>query len=266
MSLFPSSASLSRFISNLAGAVSSIALPAGCRLCDTLLLHSSRLPVCDACLSSFPPLTGQTCPVCGQAMTLAELQDDQFDFCRDCQEHRFAFQISRSFGIYRESLVRAVLLLKYERVEPLGVWFAKRLHELVLQEPAMRSADVIVPVPLHRHRYKERGFNQVDIFARPLSRLLKIPYRPVLLVRERPRPEQHLLHNEQRWDAVRGAFAIQKGLRVDNLRVLLLDDVMTTGATLDACSRALREAGAESVLGLTIARALRTSNFASGER
>jgi predicted amidophosphoribosyltransferase len=78
-----------------------------------------------------------------------------------------------------------------------------------------------------------------------------------MLVRERPRPDQHLLHNDQRWDAVRGAFAIQRGCRVDNLRVLLLDDVMTTGATLDACSRALREAGAESVLGLTIAHAQR---------
>jgi predicted amidophosphoribosyltransferase len=57
-------------------------------------------------------------------MTLAELQDDEFDFCRECQEHRFAFQISRSFGSYGELLVRAVLLLKYERIEPLGIWFA----------------------------------------------------------------------------------------------------------------------------------------------
>jgi predicted amidophosphoribosyltransferase len=84
-----------------------------------------------------------------------------------------------------------------------------------------------------------------------------------LLVRERPRPEQHLLRNDERWKAVHGAFAIQKGLRVDNLRVLLLDDVMTTGATLDACSRALREAGAVSVVGLTIARAVRPISFAA---
>jgi len=79
----------------------------------------------------------------------------------------------------------------------------------------------------------------------------------VLLKRERPRPEKHLLHFDERWAAVRGAFVIRKRERVDNLRILLLDDVMTSGATLDACSRALRDAGAKSVLGLTIARAVR---------
>lgn len=71
------------------------------------------------------------------------------------------------------------------------------------------------------------------------------------------RPEKHLLHFEERWEAVRGAFVIQEGGRVDNLRILLLDHVMTSGATLDACSRAFGEAGAKSVAGLTIARAVR---------
>jgi competence protein ComFC len=117
------------------------------------------------------------------------------------------------------------------------------------------AADVIVPVPLHRQRSRERGFNQVDLVGRPLAKMLRLPYRPVLLMRAKGRPEKHLLRSEERWEAVRGAFAMREGGRVDNLRILLLDDVMTTGATLDACSRALRGAGAESVLGLTIARA-----------
>jgi ComF family protein len=154
-------------------------------------------------------------------------------------------------------------LLKHERIEPLGKWFGQRLAELVRQGGERMSADVIVPVPLHRDRNRERGYNQVDLFGRPLAKLLRLPYRPVLLVRSRPRPEKHLLRSEERWEAVRGAFAIRKGGRVDNLRILLLDDVMTTGATLDACSRALREAGAKLVLGLTIARAGRpASSFA----
>jgi competence protein ComFC len=76
-------------------------------------------------------------------------------------------------------------------------------------------------------------------------------------MRTRPRPEKHLLNYEERWQAVSGAFAMKGTGRVDNLRILLLDDVMTTGATLEACSRALREAGASSVLGLTVARAAR---------
>ena len=84
-----------------------------------------------------------------------------------------------------------------------------------------------------------------------------MPYRPVLLMRTKPRPDKHILSLTERWESVRGAFATREGSRVDNLRVLLVDDVMTTGATLDACAKALLEAGAKSVIGLTVARAVK---------
>jgi predicted amidophosphoribosyltransferase len=112
--------------------------------------------------------------------------------------------------------------------------FAKRLVEAARRIPSALAPDLIVPMPLHRTRQKERGFNQVDLFGRPLARKLGLPYRPVLLKRNRARPEKHLLHFEERWEAVRGTFVIREGDRVDNLQILLLDDVMTSGATLDA--------------------------------
>jgi competence protein ComFC len=115
----------------------------------------------------------------------------------------------------------------------------------------------VVPVLPHRQRYRERGYNQADLIARPLAKRLKLPYRAVLLMRTRPRPDKHILSLEERWESVRGAFATRPGSQVDKLRVLLVDDVMTTGATLDACARALRDAGAKSVVGLTVARAVR---------
>jgi ComF family protein len=116
---------------------------------------------------------------------------------------------------------------------------------------------VVVPVPLHRQRERERGYNQADLVARPLARRLGLPYRAVLLVRTKPRPDKHILSLSERWESVRGAFATRSGSQVDNLRVLLIDDVMTTGATLDACAKALRRAGAKSVMGLTVAHAVR---------
>jgi competence protein ComFC len=140
----------------------------------------------------------------------------------------------------------------------MGRWFAERLLEVIRADEKRLWG--LVPVPLHRQRKKERGFNQVELFARPLARRLGIPYRPVLLMRTRPRPEKHLLDYEERWESVLGAFALKGGAQVDNSRILLLDDVMTTGATLGACSRALADAGASSVIALTVARAVRPAS------
>jgi competence protein ComFC len=243
------------FFQNLAGVVTSVCFPANCRLCERLLDDARCLPFCDHCLSSFQQLPPGGCDICGFPGTFDPDFPKGVSYCADCQRHRFAFQLARSFGFYGGALARAIVLLKHEQIEPLGKWFADRLADLVVQQGARMAADAIVPVPLHRLRRRERGFNQVDLLGRPLARRLRLPYRPVLLVRSRPRPEKHLLRGDERWESVRGAFAISKAHRVDNLRILLLDDVMTTGATLDACSRALREAGAKSVVGLTIARA-----------
>lgn len=156
-------------------------------------------------------------------------------------------------------MVRAIILLKYEAIEPLGRWFAQRLAEVVRREPEALAGDVVVPVPLHRARQRERGYNQADLIARPLARRLGLPYRSVLLVRTKPRPEKLHLSLHERWSSVRGAFAARPGSQVDNLRVLLVDDVITTGATLDACARALQKAGAVAVYALTVARAPRGS-------
>jgi ComF family protein len=118
------------------------------------------------------------------------------------------------------------------------------------------EADVIVPVPLHKIRRRERGFNQAELLSKRLSKRLGLPHQGVLLVRKLPRPDKHLLTSSERWEAVRGAFATRPGSQVDKRRVLLVDDVMTTGATLDACAKALREAGAAEVLCVTVARAV----------
>jgi ComF family protein len=156
-------------------------------------------------------------------------------------------------------MARAVLMLKYGEVTPLGLWFADLLVRLVNENAAGFSADVVVPVPLHPSRLRERGYNQAELIARPLAHLLGIPFQSYLLVRTRPRPDKIKLTRRERWETVRGAYAMHPAAEVDKLRVLLVDDVLTTGATLDACSQALRGAGAVRVAGLTVARALPTS-------
>jgi competence protein ComFC len=180
------------WLENLSGALISVFFPAGCRLCDQLLTDVRRIPICGNCLSSFPVVPPGSCDLCGQPGTFDPEFPKAVSFCTDCQQHRFAFQLARSYGWYDGELVRAILLAKHERIEPLGAWFAERMAEVARHQGEGMPADVVGPVPLHRQRTRERGFNQVDVFGWPLARCLGLPYRPVLLV-SRPRPEKHLL-------------------------------------------------------------------------
>jgi ComF family protein len=246
-----------------AGALSSVVLPAGCRLCQELLTRASRLPICDACLASFPKITGAICDLCGlplDAPGSAEHSASQAEnfrlLCAACGEGTFRFAHARSFARYEDAIVRAIVMLKFEEMEPLADWFADRLLDVARRYRQELGADVVVPVPLHKLRRRERGFNQAELLSRRVAARLKLPHQGALLVRNKPRPDKHLLTSRERWEAVRGAFATRPGSQVDKRRVLLVDDVMTTGATLDACARALREAGASSVAGLTVARAV----------
>ena len=173
-----------------------------------------------------------------------------------CRRELYDFDFARSYAKYDGPLVHAVTALKYDEVTPLGAWFAERLAALVRASPEPFAADAVVPVPLHAARLRERGYNQAELIARPLARILSIPFRSYLLVRTKPRPDKLKLTIRERWRSVRGAYATRGGAQVDKIRVLLVDDVMTTGATLDACSRALRRAGAARVVGLTVARVI----------
>jgi len=239
-------------------ALASLIFPAPCRICARSLDSGSRIPFCHACMEAImQPLPEPLCAQCGRPIVSACVAEGNSPpLCYLCRSGIYAFDFARSFGAYAPRMSRAILLLKYGNVAPLGEWFARRLAALVQRQPRDFAADAVIPVPLDEQRRLERGYNQAELIARPLARLLGIPFRSYLLVRTRPRPNQLRLTHRERWETVRGAYATHKAAQVDKLRVLLVDDVFTTGATLDACSRALKGAGAARVVGLTVARAL----------
>ena len=255
--ILPSRKGVRSWLGAAGDALISIVFPAGCRICDELLADARRVPLCDACVGSFQPVPRPFCEICGRPLPGLTTLERELALCPACRDRTYAFERARSFAIYEGALARAILLLKFEQIEPLGVWFAQRLAEIAVGEGKAMAADVVVPVPLHSERERERGYNQAALLSKPLARRLCLPHKSVLLMRTRARPEKHLLSLEERWESVRGAFATRPGSQVDNLRVLLVDDVLTTGATLDACARALREAGAKSVVVLTVARAVK---------
>ena len=239
-------------------ALASVVFPATCRICGGILDTGSVIPFCHACMDALTQtLPEPLCAQCGRPIvSAAAAEGTSQPQCHLCRNGRYAFDFARSFGAYTTRMARAILLLKYGKVAPLGAWFARRLAGLVERQPADFVADAVVPVPLDRGRLRERGYNQAELIAKPLARLLGIPFRSYLLVRTRPRPNQLRLTRRERWETVRGAYATHQTAQVDKLRLLLVDDVFTTGATLDACSRALKGAGAAKVVGLTVARAL----------
>jgi len=239
-------------------ALASLVLPAPCRISARILDTGSAIPFCHSCLEALTQtLAEPLCAQCGRPIVSSAVAEGiSQPLCHICRSGVYAFDFARSFGAYSPQMSRAILLLKYGNVAPLGKWFARRLAGLVALQPHVFSADAVVPVPLDRGRLRERGYNQAELIAKPLAGLLGIPFRSYLLVRTRPRPNQLRLTRRERWETVRGAYATHKTARVDKLRVILVDDVFTTGATLDACSRALKGAGAARVVGLTVARAL----------
>ena len=181
------------------------------------------------------------CQCCGRPFVSQVASQAIKPLCRLCRTNFYAFDRARSFAIYGETVSQAISLLKYEEITRLGIWFADRLAEQMSPYGEEWQADVTIPVPLHPERYRERGYNQAELIARQVAKRLAVPIRTNLLMRIKPRPPQLFISRNERWKCVRGAYATRNGLKVDKVRVLLIDDVMTTGAT----SRCMRPGAQE---------------------
>ena len=176
--------------------------------------------------------------------------------CANCREMELRFTSARSAVVARGVVLEAVHRFKYQR----QLWFENFLAGLFLREavPALRGQNwnLIVPVPLHSVRQREREFNQAERLAARLSAAMKIPLNQRLLRRVTPTATQTLLTRQQRAANMRGAFAMRPGRRLNGERVILVDDVFTTGATTSACAQVLRAGGAGEVCVWTVARGL----------
>jgi ComF family protein len=161
------------------------------------------------------------------------------------------FDAAYASGAYEGTLRELIHLFKYQRIRTLAKPLAERLLSAY---PREQRFDVIVPMPLHWFRRWQRGFNQSDLLARLVSRRCGIPIVQAVR-RTRATPPQAGLTSARRRTNVRGAFSPARAASVQGLRVLLVDDVMTTGATVSACARALKAAGASYVAVLALARA-----------
>jgi len=160
----------------------------------------------------------------------------------------------RSYGLYRDPLRKAILRAKYHRDLSLGEILSELLYQLVIEQGW--EFDRVIPVPISPSRKHERGYNQVDLFARPLAWRLGLPYQDRVLLRIHEETSQVKLTAESRRVNVAHAFRVERPDSLRHAHILLVDDVATTGSTSDVCSGVLLEAGADQVFVATLARSL----------
>ena len=223
--------------------------PDDCRICEAPLREFSRVPVCRACLAKPEPLAAEYFCVQCRAPFISRIPLDEQGRCGLCRRGARGFDAAYSFGFYENELRKLIHVFKYGRVETL----AKPLGRLLVRAlPRGQTYDLIVPLPLHWRKRWQRGFNQAALLAREIGRKTHLPVKSIAR-RVRQTASQAGLTSAKRRENVSGAFRVRA--RLDGHRVLLIDDVMTTGATAASCARALKRAGAAQVTLLTLARA-----------
>jgi len=237
----------SAFRRKIPDAVLSVFLAPGCAACDTLLDEPTRGPVCQACWQTIHPFIPPLCDVCGDPLRSWRVITDESVACRRCTQTKHQVSQSRAIGEYDGSLRAIVHALKYDGRRSV----ARPLADLLAQhgDAVLAGADLVVPVPLHRSRKRARGFNQ----AAEIARHLPVASAEVLK-RVRATVSQTDLPAAERHANVRNVFSKRRRADVNGLVVVLVDDVSTTGATLDSCARVLMESGAREVRALTAAR------------
>jgi ComF family protein len=218
--------------------------------------------VCPTCLDGFIPVKSPMCTMCGQMYRTTAGEDH---LCGHCLSGAKPFVFARACGEYSGTLMTLVHAYKYREKIGLGRPLGKLLHAHFLKHFTGVSIDFITPVPLHRQKLVARGFDQVMRLLDhwPWCRqgpgvkgINNAVLSDTLLVRIKNTETQTGLNRMQRGKNMKGAFAVTNALQVEKRSVLLIDDVYTTGATLEACAFALKRAGASRVYFLTLARAM----------
>lgn len=228
--------SLPSTIKDASSAFLNLVFPLYCQICKRPLDFRNRRFLCDACWIAIPKIS--------KDITFeSEIENCFFDD---------AWSVCWYDGVIKE----CIHLFKYNKKIFLGAPFRELMIDFIKGQIPIDEFGLIVGVPLHYTRKKERGFNQAQILALAISKHFNIPISKNNLIRTRPTPSQIELDKQQRLSNVKGAFIVKKKDEFKDKKILLIDDVFTTGSTLNECSKALKKAGAASISIFTLARGI----------
>jgi len=215
--------------------------------------HMGGSCFCPSCSSDIVSIESPLCAICGTPFVSREGGDHA---CSGCLIEKRDFDMARSFGIYRGSLMEAIHRFKYEKKFALSRPLSALIRKTFFQFWDPTTVDLLVPVPLHIRRLRKRGFNQAYLLAAGWAKREGLSVDGRLLRRERQTKPQTNLDRRDRQKNISGAFSVTRPACVENKRVLVIDDVYTTGATAGECAHVLKQAGAARVDVLTLARAV----------
>ena len=222
------------------GRILDVLFPRRCPVCGEIVVPAGRF-VCPSCLGRLSPVKEPVCKRCGK-----EISDPSEEYCDICRGKKRSFESGVALLNYNEAARKSMSRIKYENKREFLDFYGAALAYRYEKEIKRMRADCIVPVPVHSSRKRSRGFNQAEVLADIVGQKLGIPVEKKLLVRPKKTMPQKNLSAFQRLRNLSGAFAagtIPKGIRT----VLIVDDIYTTGSTIEACSRVLKDAGIERV-------------------
>lgn len=224
--------------------------PDRCIVCDRVLSFcADSICLCEACRQRLTFLQNmKTCSKCGRP-----IENDQ-TLCETCQTHRHGFYRAHAALLYTGQAREAILRFKFKKRRDYSRTFASMIYQRLQMYYKNSDFDMLVCVPLSPRSMREREYNQSDLLAKELSRRMRVAYRKRAFCKVRETQKQSTLHYVERWENVHGAYKLKASPeQFCGKSILLLDDVLTTGATADELSRLLKRAGAHAVVVATIA-------------
>lgn len=214
--------------------------PRRCPICGEIQNYGD-VQICKSCMSGLKRVEPPFCMRCGKTVW-----SDEQEYCEDCKRFPKYYEKGYPVFIYQEPLKKALYDFKYHNQREYALFFAKCMYYRFHEEWEKLSFDGIVPVPLHKNKLRRRGYNQAALLAKQLSKQLAVPFYTDYLVRKEDTGPQKELNDRQRMKNLKKAFKIGKN-KIKLKRILLVDDIYTSGATIASCTEVLQSAGVEQV-------------------
>lgn len=221
-----------------------LVFPARCPICD----KPAPFPeiICPACREKPVPVEAPRCLKCGK-----HIEDEREEYCRGCRLTVHEFEQGRGMFLYR-SAAASIYRFKYAGRQEYARFYAEQIVKNLGKVIRRWKPDALVPVPIHFTRKRERGYNQAEVLAGEIGKRMGIPVRADLLRRVKKTMPQKLLDEAERQNNLKRAFKIDRN-DVELKRVIIVDDIYTTGSTIDACAAELKRAGTEKIYFITAA-------------